>query len=92
MIRSIQICLERAAAAAKEYGVSAVIYGMVEEYYDQKGKLKYTKCIAPEQNRLLSDQTELRKEIIHLEERTLYGYASNKTVRPCQNPPDGPVL
>ena len=69
---------ERAAAAAKEYGVSAVIYGMVEEYYDQKGKLKYTKCIAPEQNRLLSDQTELRKEIIHLEERTLYGYASNK--------------
>ena len=69
---------EKAAEAAKKYGVSAVIYGMVEEYYDQKGKLKYTRRAAPEQSRLLPDQTALRREIIHLEEQTLYGYSCNK--------------
>ena len=72
---------ERASSPLLQYGVDSVIYGMSEEYYDAKGNLKYTESVTPEENRLLPDRTALRNEIIHLEERTLYGYTCNKIYR-----------
>ncbi|MBS5843741.1 MAG: glycosyltransferase family 2 protein [Clostridiales bacterium] len=69
---------EKAVPALQEHHVSAVIYGMTEEYYDAKGILKYTKCVEPKENRLILDRMALREEIIHLEEQTLYGYSCNK--------------
>ncbi|MFR1517232.1 MAG: glycosyltransferase family 2 protein [Clostridia bacterium] len=69
---------EKAVPAMQTYGVSAVVYGMSEEYYDVKGILKYRKRVAPIKNQLLLKQTTLRETVIHLEEQTLYGYSCNK--------------
>lgn len=69
---------EKAVSAIRDQGVSAVVYGMTEEYYNAKSELKYTEIVAPAENRLLPDKESLRKEVIHLEEQTLYGYSCNK--------------
>ncbi len=73
--------LEKAAAPLLQYAPDAVVFGLTEEYYDANGALKYTQSVAPEKDVFLADQTALRKEIIHLEERTLYGYIWNKLYR-----------
>lgn len=54
-----------------------VLFGLVEEYYDRRGKLEYTHTICP-QEKLYDRQEELRKAVIYLERQTLYGYAWNK--------------
>lgn len=69
---------ERAASVLREFHVNTVIYGISEEYYDADGALKYIQPVMPAENKLLADRTELRKEMIHIEEQTLYGYACNK--------------
>lgn len=55
----------------------AVIFGLIEEYYDKKGNLQYTHSICPSET-LYADQEELRRKVIQLERQTLYGYAWNK--------------
>lgn len=54
-----------------------VLFGHVEEYYDQDGKLDYTHTVCPKE-KLYDNQKTLRKEVIDLEQQTLYGYAWNK--------------
>lgn len=54
-----------------------VLFGLIEEYYDRSGKLDYTHVICPK-NTLLDSQEALRREVITLEQQTLYGYPWNK--------------
>lgn len=54
-----------------------VLFGLVEEYYDKKGNLQYVHPVCP-QEKIYTDQEELRKAAIYLERQTLYGYAWNK--------------
>lgn len=54
-----------------------IVFGLVEEYFDEQGKLHHVHSIIPE-GKLLKSQQEVRKNIIDLEMQTLYGYAWNK--------------
>lgn len=54
-----------------------VIFGLVEEYYDEKGKFQYSHPISHEE-KYFHTGSELRKEMIYLERETLYGYPWNK--------------
>lgn len=72
------VLLETAVKYLSEYSVDAFIFGATEYYYAQNGELKYTEKVVMSEDKLLPDKESLRKEIIHLEERTLYGYAWNK--------------
>lgn len=54
-----------------------VVFGLTEDYYDADGCLHHSKHILPEEKRFF-DQEELRKYVIQLEQKTLYGYAWNK--------------
>ena len=69
---------EKAVSAINEYNATTVIFGMTEDYYDAKGDLKYSIQILPERSVFLSNHKMLCEEIIHLEERTLYGYTCDK--------------
>ena len=52
------------------------MFGLVEEYYNGKGALSYTHEICPEEKFCMEE--ELRKEVLSLEQQTLYGYTWNK--------------
>lgn len=54
-----------------------VVFGLTEDYYDEKDCLHHSKVIAPEK-KLFSDQHAVREYVIQLEKQTLYGYAWNK--------------
>lgn len=55
----------------------AVVFGLVEEYYDKQGKINYTHVICPEEHYYRAPE-EFRGHMIELEQETLYGYAWNK--------------
>lgn len=64
-------------AAVKKNAAQVTVFGLIEDYYDQNGKLCYsTKISHPEI--YLSDKKSIRQEVIKLEQMTLYGYAWNK--------------
>ena len=69
--------LEKVYASIQKNPAEIIVFGLHEEYYDKNGALKYTHTICPNE-RLFTKQEELRKEIIYLEQQTLYGYAWNK--------------
>ncbi len=69
--------LETLANSVTDNPAQAVIFGMVEEYYNDKGMLKSTKTVSYE-DKIIKNQQELRKEILKLEARDLYGYPCNK--------------
>lgn len=54
-----------------------IIFGLTEDYYDQRGNLHHS-IVVPCQEKSFQNQYELRKYIIKLEQKTLYGYAWNK--------------
>ena len=55
-----------------------VVFGLTEEYYDAQERLHHSVEVKYDRDMLLQNREELRKEVIHLEEKTLYGYAWNK--------------
>ena len=65
------------AESVKKNPAQVVIFGLVEEYYDLKGILRSTKTVAYE-NRIITNQQELREEVLKLEALDLYGYPCNK--------------
>ncbi len=69
--------LEVLASSVKENPAQAVIFGMIEEYYNDNGVLKSIKTVACEE-KIIKNQRELREEILKLEARDLYGYPCNK--------------
>ncbi len=69
--------LEAAVKSMNESPADAVVFGLVEEYYDKNGRLYKTNKIALE-NKVLKSKEEVRNELLSLEESTLYGYPWNK--------------
>ena len=53
------------------------VFGLTEDYYDVRGNLNHSKVIQTEQ-KYYTDRIALRKYVIELEKKTLYGYAWNK--------------
>lgn len=54
-----------------------VVFGLIEEYFDQEDNLHHAKRICP-QEMYLKSSDDIRNIIIDLEMQTLYGYAWNK--------------
>lgn len=69
--------LEKVKESLEKNPAEVVMFGLIEEYYGKNGNLEYTHEIRPEEH-LYQEKTELRKEVIRLEQQTLYGYAWNK--------------
>lgn len=69
--------LERVKDSLEKNPAEVVMFGLVEEYYNPDGKLEYTHTICPDEI-LYDSQEQLRKDVIRLEQQTLYGYAWNK--------------
>ena len=65
-------------ASLEKNPAQVVVFGLVEDYYDAAGKLHHSVPVSYGTDRLLESQEDLRKEVIHLEEKTLYGYSCNK--------------
>lgn len=64
-------------AALQEHPAQAVIFGLVEDYYDEKDVL-CRQVFVRHPAACLLEKDRVRREIIHLENETLYGYVWNK--------------
>lgn len=69
--------LSRVYDSLQENPAELVVFGLVEEYYSQDGKLEYKNTRKPPRM-LLNTERDVRKQIILLEQQTLYGYPWNK--------------
>ncbi len=69
--------LEVLATSVRENPSQVVLFGLVEEYYDEKGQLTNMKKVSYD-NKIIKDQQTLRNEIPSLELLDLYGYPCNK--------------
>ena len=69
--------LEQVRRSLEKNPAEVVMFGLVEEYYNGKGALSYTHEICPEEKFCMGKE-ELRKEVLSLEQQTLYGYTWNK--------------
>jgi glycosyltransferase involved in cell wall biosynthesis len=54
-----------------------VVFGHWEEYFDKDGSYSYSHMVLPKEG-YYTEEKDLRKEIIYLEQSTVYGYAWNK--------------
>lgn len=69
--------LQVLAESVKQNPAQAVVFGLVEEYYNDEGMLKSTKTVSCDE-KIIKDKSGLRKEILKLEAKDLYGYPCNK--------------
>lgn len=69
--------LAQVRSSLEKNPAEVVLFGLVEEYYTGKGTLSYTHTICPKE-KLCTNKEELRKEVLSLEQQTLYGYTWNK--------------
>lgn len=68
----------QAVASIEKNPAQVVVFGLIEEYYDATGRLHHQVPVGYGTEKLLESAEALRPEVIHLEEKTLYGYAWNK--------------
>lgn len=69
--------LEAVAASLEKDPADCVLFGMTEEYLDETGTIKEKFVITYPAKQLVSKE-QLRKEIIYIENSTLFGYSWNK--------------
>lgn len=69
--------LQEVWESLKKNPARIVLFGVIEEYYDQEGKFLYEHKIVPKAGNYKTKK-ELRPEILPLERETLYGYVWNK--------------
>ena len=70
--------LSNARAAIEKNPAQVTVYGLVEEFFNQKGELVGKNRVGVDRDYFLTDLEQLRKFVITLEQKTLYGYAWNK--------------
>ncbi len=63
--------------SVQENPAKVVIFGLKEEYFNNDGSHKNTKCVSYE-NKILIGKNQVRNEILPLEIKDLYGYPCNK--------------
>lgn len=71
LLKSVKEALEKNPA-------KITVFGIHEEYFDANGNISYTNDITYGKEVLSDTVDELRKTVIELEKKTLYGYAWNK--------------
>lgn len=69
--------LEEIEKSLKKNSAKVVLFGLMEEYYDQSGKIEYTKRIVP-MTGYFNSRKQVREQVLDLERQTLFGYAWNK--------------
>ncbi len=69
--------LEVLVNSVSENAAKVVVFGLVEEYLNSKGKVANTKKVTYE-NKILKDKLSVRNEVLPLELVDLYGYPCNK--------------
>ena len=69
--------LEMCVSSIKENNAQVVLYGLVEEYFDNNGNIVRTNTVTLD-NKILEGEQQVRNEVIYLEKSDLYGYACNK--------------
>ena len=72
-----QDLLEKVHDSLQKNRAQLVVFGLVEEYYSKDGQLEYQN-IRKARAGVLQDKEALRKEVLGLEQQTLYGYPWNK--------------
>lgn len=73
--------LESVVLSLKKNEAQIVIFGLIEDYYDKQNVLKRSFPISYGRELLLNGAAEVRREVIDLELKTLYGYAWNKVYK-----------
>lgn len=68
---------EKIRESIVENPAQLIIFGAIEEYYDEKDVLKNQVYVKAEKENL-KDETKIRKLLVKLDEKTLLGYAWNK--------------
>ena len=68
---------EKMYSASRDASPTVVMFGAVEEYYDKTGKLYMTNPVSYE-SKALSGKENVAKEVIKIENTTLFGYLWNK--------------
>lgn len=69
--------LENVYRSVEKHPAKLVVFGLIEEYFQKNGEFGYSHEVKPKPG-YFSKAEDLRKEIIYLEQETLYGYAWNK--------------
>lgn len=69
--------LEKVYDSLQKNKAQIVVFGVVEEYYSKDGQLEYQNIRKPRAG-VFQQKEELRKEVLGLEQQTLYGYPWNK--------------
>lgn len=69
--------LETVYESLKKNPARLVVFGLQEEYYGRDGTFRYRHEVLPGEG-YYTEKESLRREIINLEQATLYGYAWNK--------------
>lgn len=70
--------LSEVYSAIEKNSAEVTVFGIHEEYFGRNGNLTHTADIAYGEDLIISEKSELRKTVIELEKKTLYGYAWNK--------------
>lgn len=70
--------LEKVKCALEKNRAQVTVFGIHEEYFDENNVLGNTVDITFGKEKYFDDVEELRKAVIELEKKTLYGYAWNK--------------
>lgn len=69
--------LEKVYRSLEKNPAKLVVFGLKEEYFDKDGNFGYSHMVCPKEG-YYAEKESLRKEMIYLEQATLYGYAWNK--------------
>ena len=64
----------------EQHNVDMVIWGMTEKYYDKNGTCYLVNCLSMQQM-ICENVDEVKKAVICLEEKTLFGYQCNRFYR-----------
>lgn len=63
--------------ASQDNHPQVIVWGLIEEYYNESGKLSYTKAV-DFPHTVCTNREQVRSTVFQLESRTLFGYAWNK--------------
>lgn len=69
--------LEKVAESLEKNPAQLVVFGHIEEYYEEDGSFSYGHEICPKAKNF-ANQKALREYMLKLEQETIYGYAWNK--------------
>lgn len=70
--------LSTAYDAIRKNPAEVTVYGVIEEHFNDKNELKFERRVSTDLDYSFNNQQDLRKYLIELEQKTLYGYPTNK--------------